>query len=395
VNEKNDGHPSYAVASEKSYEYDFGVDNRAGSYWYHPHPMGRTATQVYQGLAGGFIVSDDEEQRLGLPDADRDLLLVLQDRSFDEKNQLVYAPNPMLGFLGDQVLVNGAPAQTWNVAPGPHRLRILNGSNSRIYDLAWSDGTPITLLGTDGGLLAKPTQRAHVVLAPAQRIEIWADFGGGLPNDVWLTSRAFSDTTAMMGGGMMGGGMMGRGMMGGGMMGGGGGLPQGAPLQLQHFVAPKRATAVRVPERLVATPGPAATEVTGRKSFAVGMAMMRWLLNGRTFEMRGVASNERVRLNTVEEWEFVNNSHMMAMPHPIHLHGKQFQIVARNPGSGSDELRSGLFDEGWQDTFLLLPGDRVRVRVQFERYPGLFLYHCHNLEHEDLGMMRNFLVEGA
>jgi len=122
--------------------------------------------------------------------------------------------------------------------------------------------------------------------------------------------------------------------------------------------------------------------------------MMRWLLNGRTFELRAVADNERARLGTNEDWEFVNAGGMMSMPHPIHLHGPQFRIMSRQPGPGASSLREGLLDDGWLDTFLLLPGDRVRLRVRFERYPGLFLYHCHNLEHEDMGMMRNYLIEG-
>ena len=83
----------------------------------------------------------------------------------------------------------------------------------------------------------------------------------------------------------------------------------------------------------------------------------------------------------------------MSMAHPIHVHGSQFRIMEREAGSGSTALRSGILDDGWQDTVLVLPGDRVRIRKRFANYPGLFLYHCHNLEHEDMGMMRNFLVE--
>jgi FtsP/CotA-like multicopper oxidase with cupredoxin domain len=125
------------------------------------------------------------------------------------------------------------------------------------------------------------------------------------------------------------------------------------------------------------------------------MRMMQWMLNGRPFEMRGVADNERIRLGATEDWEFVNTMGMMAMAHPIHVHGPQFRIVRRDAGPGAPSLRDGILDDGRKDTFLLLPGDRVRIRVRFDRHPGTFLYHCHNLEHEDMGMMRNYLVEAS
>lgn len=389
VAERNDGHPFYAVGPGEQYQYDFQVENRAGTYWYHPHPADRTGPQVYRGMAGLLLVSDDDEMRLGLPDRDRELILVLQDRTFDQDNQLVYDANPMLGFLGEQLLVNGRPPGLREVSRGPHRLRILNGSNSRVYDLGWSDGSPLTILGTDGGLLDAPRERDHVLLAPGQRLDLWASFGERPGSDVWLESRGFSGLRPMMG---MGGGM---GMMG---MGQPARVPNGAPLRVQRFVTTGQGSAGRPPQKLVSAPGPDDAEVVNARNprtFGVAMRMMRWLLNGRSFTLRGVAPNERVRFGTVEDWEFFNLGGPMAMAHPIHLHGSQFRIVERQHGPGLESLRQGLFDEGWQDTFLLLPGDRVRVRVRFERHTGIFLYHCHNLEHEDAGMMRNYLVEAG
>lgn len=385
VAERNDGHPSYAVNPGAGYDYDFEIGNRAGAYWYHPHPDHRTGPQVYRGLAGLVLVSDDDERHLGLPDGDRELTLVLQDRTFDGDNQLVYAPNPMVGFLGERVLVNGRLPRTLDVSRGPHRIRILNGSNSRVYDLAWSDGSPLTVLGTDGGLLDAPQDKSHVVIAPAQRLDLWASFGDRPGDDVWLESRAFGDLGPAMGMGM------GRGMMGGQAAR----VPNGAPLRIQRFATTRQGARGAAPDRLVPTPGPDVSRVvnTGHpRTFTTTMQMMRWQLNGRAFEMRGVAGNERVRLGTVEDWEFINTVGPMAMAHPIHLHGTQFRIIERQHGPGLDSLRDGLFDDGWLDTFLLLPGDRVRIRVSFERYAGMFLYHCHNLEHEDMGMMRNYAV---
>ncbi len=152
-----DGHPRYVIPQGETYIYEFEVCNRAGTYWYHPHPHGRTGPQVYGGLAGLFIVSDEEEKAVGLPSGEYDIPLVIQDRTFDKDNQLFYRTGHMMermtGFLGDWILVNGHPDLILPVATRPYRLRLLNGSNSRIYKLAWQDGSPLTVIGTDGGLL--------------------------------------------------------------------------------------------------------------------------------------------------------------------------------------------------------------------------------------------------
>ena len=119
---------------------------------------------------------------------------------------------------------------------------------------------------------------------------------------------------------------------------------------------------------------------------------MHGLINGRTFGMQEVADDERIRLNSTELWELANDDRrmgmmMMPMPHPVHLHGKQFQVLER-----SGVLHNGYVDEGWKDTVLLMPGERARIVANFTDYKGLFLYHCHILEHGDMGMMRNYLI---
>jgi len=151
VSADNDGHPKDAVADGASYQYDFQVTNRPGTYWYHPHPHERTGPQVYAGLAGLFLVTDDEDDSRGLPTGEYDLPLVIQDRLIDGAGRLVYAPNRMLGFLGDRIFVNGKETPTFAVSEGTYRLRLLNGSNSRIYKLAWSDDSPMLAIGSDGG----------------------------------------------------------------------------------------------------------------------------------------------------------------------------------------------------------------------------------------------------
>ncbi|MDF1590124.1 MAG: multicopper oxidase domain-containing protein [Desulfobacterales bacterium] len=385
-----DGHPRYVIPRGENYVYEFEVRNRAGMYWYHPHPHGRTGHQVYGGLAGLFIVSDDEEKSVALPADPYDIPLVIQDRIFDGNNQLSYPVQNMMermtGLLGDRILVNGKPEYTLSVATRAYRLRLLNGSNSRVYKLAWEDGSPLVVIGSDGGLLEKPVQKNYVMLGPAERIELWADFSKyPVGSDPAMVSLSFDAGT-------LNGGGRGRGMMGGSAL-----LPNGYPFTVfkvqvdrkekETLVLPQRFSAIQRYQES------AAVNSGSPRTFRLLLNHMNWTINGRTFRMEEVADDEIVQLNTLDVWEFVNEPGGMGMmgamdmPHPIHIHGMQFQVLGR-----SGVKHRGYVDEGWKDTVLLMPGERVKLLVRFEDYPGLFLYHCHNLEHEDMGMMRNYYV---
>jgi FtsP/CotA-like multicopper oxidase with cupredoxin domain len=398
VPEAADGHPRFAVPGGGRYVYEFEVTNRAGTYWYHPHPHMQTGEQVYCGLLGVLTVSDEEEAALELPAGAQDLLCVLQDRRFDAANQLVYAPTMMesaMGFLGDRMLVNGTPTPTWELSARAYRVRLLNGSNARIYKLAWSDGTPMTVIGTDGGLLERPMRQRVVTLAPAQRVDVWLDLGGRRAGStIALRSEPFpaSDAAPAMGMGGMGMGMAGRGVM----RGGGSDVPLGAPLLLLTIVVSRSAAAeARVPLTLTAY-GRAwrADRSAPVRRVPLTFARMEWSLDGRTFGMTDVADAETVIAGSTHVWEFVNQGGPMGMQaaHPIHLHGHQFRVLSRTGGGQANALREGVVDAGWTDTVLVLPGETVRVQVTFSGHPGLYLYHCHILEHEDMGMMRNFRV---
>ncbi|MEJ7932610.1 multicopper oxidase domain-containing protein [Ramlibacter sp. AN1015] len=403
-----DGHPRHAIGPGQRYVYAFHVLNRAGTYWYHAHPHGRTGHQVYHGLAGLLLVSDEEEAALRLPRGDQDMPLVIQDRTFDDDNQLVYpaAGNgmgtgmmsrrgggrgmgsmmaSMMGVLGDRILVNGRQVQALDVDRRACRLRLLNGSNTRTYKLAWNDGSPLTVIGTDGGLLAAPAHRKFVVLGPAERADIWTDFAswkeGESPS---LQSLPFE----------------------GGMTMGGGPLPDGSQFPVLQFriVGSGPVESARLPDRLAELPpvqASVAINAEHPKVFDLTMGMMVWGINGRPFEMLQATAQETVKLGTHEVWEFRNegrNSMMgMVMAHSMHIHGLQFRVIGREIAdrfaAAYRTVQPGLMDEGWKDTVLVMPGERVRVLVGFEDYPGLFLYHCHMLEHEDSGLMRNYLVK--
>lgn len=501
-----DGHPMYAVQRGETYVYEFEVKNRAGTYIYHSHAHEETAEQVYHGLAGGILVSDEEEQKLGLPSGEYDLPVVLQDRAFDASNQLVYVSHPMermTGFHGDRVLVNGTANTHFDVASRAYRLRLVNASNARIYKLAWDDGTPLTVIGCDGGLLERPEAKPYVMLAPGERVDLWADFSGRpLGSQLTMRSRPFHGVLPAMaermlsrqGGGMMGGmrhdggesssshkmgmgmGGMGHGMMGGGMGGGGmrheggessGGhsMGMGGMMNMPHFKLPVGSDypvfSIRVTRQVSDSPKlPAQLSSIRRytqrdvanpdKPIPVGISEghMSMLLNGRPYKMDDVQDFEKVKVNTVQMLE-VFHAHggsgghggaagggehgaqdagresamqdmaqhssggqggmgmgggmmgggmgaMMSMAHPIHLHGQQFQIVRRhmadNDAGGYASVREGFIDSGWKDTVLVMPGEKVTLIKPFQDYTGLFMYHCHNLEHEDMGMMREFLI---
>ena len=426
---RHDGRPSTVRdRARRALRYDFTVDNRAGSYWFHPHPHGRTGKQVYSGLAGLFLVSDDEEAALDLPGRAHDLPLVIQDRTFDDDNQIVYLSQRvgtasagdsqsressgggmmgggmmggrsrggmrqmmagMMGVLGDEILVNGRPGARLMVEGRPYRLRLLNASNTRSYKLAWSDRSALTVIATDGGLLAAPLRRDYVMLAPAERIDVWVDFGRWpSATELTLQSLGFAAGTAM-----------------GGMMMGRSALPDGSAFPVLTLRIEGGASSNAAPPRRLSSlprPDPSiAVNADRPKVFALTMAMMAWGVNGRSFEMQGVSPLETVRLGTAEIWEFRNDAGSammgMTMPHSMHVHGLQFRVIGRSVESrfraDHDTVQAGLVDEGWKDTVLVMPGERVRILLRFEDHPGLFLYHCHMLEHEDTGLMRNYRVE--
>jgi len=415
-----DGHPRHTAAPGKRYVYEFEIRDRAGTYWFHPHTHGRTGRQIYFGLAGLFLIHDEEEHAAKLPSGEYDVPLILQDRSFDAENRLVFLSDErarqgtrggmmgggmmgmmtrMMGFLGERILVNGRPDATLSVATRPYRLRLLNASNARIFKLAWDDGSPLTVVGTDGGLLEAPVQRPYVTLSPGERLELWADFSGhAVGTELTMRSLAFAGDMAMRGG-MMGGGMMG--MMG--MMMGNQELPNGAAFPVFRVrVARSEKAPATPPKRLsniVRYRPENAVNYRRPRLFNITMGMMEWGINGRSFEMEGVAEDEIVRLNTSEIWEFTNDASMGMMgmmAHPIHIHGLQFQILERSVSPALAEARNsvsaGYVDEGWKDEVFLMPGERAKVLVAFRDFPGLFPYHCHMLEHADTGLMRNYLV---
>lgn len=416
-----DGHPMYSIDSGEVRVYEFEVVNRASMNIYHSHQHGATAKQVYLGMASAIIVNDSEEAALDLPSGEFELPIVIQDKQFDSNNQLVYSGmmhNKMTGFVGDKILVNGFPNYQVDVSSRAYRLRVMNGSTSRIYKLAWSDGMPITVIGVDGGLLEQPEIKDYVMLAPGERLDVWADFSGrNEGSTVTLKSLAFAGVLPRM--------AMQKGAM-----------PVGSEypiftVNIKHKVSETH----KLPMQLSKFKHYEISETTNPTSplpIGISEAPMAMLINGRPYEFNNPLPFEKVKLGSTqlieifhahgdmkmekgEKMEHGDGGEMkrggmgrmggggmgggmmdLSMAHPIHLHGQSFEIVSRSISGDTtayDTVKDGFINSGLKDTVLIMPMERIKIIKPFHDFKGLFLYHCHNLEHEDMGMMREFSVE--
>jgi FtsP/CotA-like multicopper oxidase with cupredoxin domain len=362
--ERMDGHPRDQVAAGQSYEVRFPVRQRASSCWYHAHTDQLTAEQAYAGVAGFFIIEDPAEAAFGLPSGSHDVPLVFTDKRVSASRQLVYAPSMMdvmSGYLGDVMLVNGTPDAWLSVDRGLYRLRLLNGSNARIYKVALSDGRPFHLIGTDGGLLASPVSVTSAMLAPGQRLEVLVDFSANAVGaSVVLKSLTFPG--------------------GGGMMGG---PQQGTEMDLLRFYVDSAATGnASVPTAMQPFTPLTAAQAKRTRIFTLAMSGMVHTINGQLFDMQ--RTDFSVPFGDVEIWEYRNTG---TEPHPMHAHATLCQVLSRSSAASLPPE-----DAGWKDTVLVNPGETVRVLTRFDTHSGVFVHHCHNLEHEDSGMMQNFEV---
>ncbi|MBI5915205.1 MAG: multicopper oxidase domain-containing protein [Bacteroidetes bacterium] len=360
-----DGHPSDVAQAGGSLSYSFPILNRAGTYWYHPHPDMKTAKQAYEGLAGFFLVTDAEEQALGLPAGEYELPLVIQDKRADAAGKFAYSPSmtdEMNGLLGESVLVNGVHSPMAEVATRTYRLRILNGSNGRIYNLALSNGASFTLIGTDGGLLAAPEAVASLLLSPGERADVLVNFSGlSSGTEVFLESKTFSGSDYQ---GKQAFRILNFKVKEGGAD------PFSLPSSLSTYSPIAEGTATRNRSFDISNGG-------GHGGHGGGMAMHN--INGKSYDESRI--DETVTAGATEIWTFDNTEGID--PHPMHLHGALFQVLDRAGG------RAQVFphEKGWKDTVLAMPGEKVRVIVAFGQEKGVYVFHCHNLEHEDTGMM--------
>jgi FtsP/CotA-like multicopper oxidase with cupredoxin domain len=359
---KMSGHPIDVVASGLSYSVDFPIIQKACTTFYHAHPHMSTGRQVYMGIGGLFIVEDDEEKNLGLPSGMYDVPLMIQDRRFDSNHQLIYAPGNVdlnSGWLGDTILVNGTPNALLSIAPTLYRLRLVNGSNSRFYKIAFSDNRSFTVIGNDGGFIDAPVVLNNAWLAPAERLDILVDFSSLAQGEsVNLKSIKFSFTD----------------------LPGSESVRLGAEMNLMQLTVNKTGSSGgAIPAAL-----PAIEKYNGNDAKRTRLWKVAAIhhINDANYDINAV--NEHVPLGDLEEWIIESEAQNT---HPMHVHGAQFQVLNRN-GNPPEPTESG-----WKDIVRLDPLGIVNVLVKFSEYTGLFLIHCHKLEHADAGMMANFSVD--
>jgi suppressor of ftsI/bilirubin oxidase len=406
VDSNNDGHPHYAVPGGATYDYAFAVANRAGTYWYHPHPHHLTGKQVYHGLAGLFLVEDEEEialqKALDLVFGVTDVPLVVQDRRLDSEGRLVFEPTRDVrfqGHLGSEVLVNLTPQPYFRAATRIHRFRILNGSNARIYRFAFRHGERLLdfhVIGGDGGLLDRPRTATEAFLAPSERLDVLLDLRTAAVGDnVKLVSLPLDPMHHEKGSardahaGHAGDAHAGHAAPGM--------LPDGGEAEILSILVSTKTRYDRVVPQALSRIEPVAQAGGAPRVITLDQKNGVWRINGRTYV--GHETPIVVKRGATEEWEVRNAP--LSMPHPMHIHGFQFRVTGRE-GSPEQVRRvaiegNGLTvsDLGWKDTVLSWPGETVRIVTDFS-HPHLgdqvYMVHCHNLEHEDGGMMLNLKV---
>ncbi|MFI7338618.1 multicopper oxidase family protein [Streptomyces sp. NPDC050085] len=369
-----DGSPHQTVAPGGSWTPYWKVDQPAATLWYHPHPMGGTEGQVARGLAGMFLVDDARSERLALPKryGVDDLPVIVQDVRFDgAKLDFGHGSSQYDGFLGDRTLANGTLDPYEVVHDERVRLRLLNASTERTYDFGFTDsssgsggsggsgGRDFAVVGTDGGLLERPATVDRIRLSPGERAEVVVRMAPGERTVL----RSFppardGDVRHFPGGGDSFDVLQLR-----------------AAATLRHSPElPSQLGELKLPE-----PGDA---VRGRY-FDLGMGK----INDRRMDMDRV--DDVVTRGTTEVWTVHNGN---GTPHNFHVHGVQFRVVSVDGREPPPELR------GRKDT-VFVPGDAsVRLALRFDGGPEFadphtpYMYHCHLLWHEDMGMMGQFVV---
>jgi blue copper oxidase len=383
----SDGGPHQIVEPGAVWETSFAIKQKASLCWYHSHLMEHTGEQVLRGLAGLFLIEDDQSHPLHLPSeyGVDDIPLVIQDRRFRADGSFDYAlamHDTMMGYKGNVVLVNGTANPHVILRRQRTRLRVLNGSNSRIYTLGRDDGAELIVIGSDGGLLERPARLGRVRLGPGERVEILVDMQAN--QMVRLMSYPDRVTAGGMGPGMMMGGMAGN--------------TETFPI-IELRAAQLETTDLSLPEGLILVPNWTAAKATRTRTFTLDMPMMGMNMggmmggprmeglmgiNGRSMNKSRI--DERVAAGSVEIWEIKNAT---PIAHPFHIHGVQFRTLDRNREPPSPHER------GLKDTVLVDAGSTVRVITEFADFADPqhpYMYHCHILEHEDAGMMGQFVV---
>jgi FtsP/CotA-like multicopper oxidase with cupredoxin domain len=363
-----DGGPHQPINAGASWNASFVVANAPSTCWFHPHTHGATGRQVVQGLGGLLIIEDDPAVQPLLPTTwgVDDVALVLQDKRFSRSGQIDYtlgADDLSRGYQGDRLLVNGVFGATWQAPRQRVRLRLLNGCNARTLSLRLSNNATLLQIANEGGYLATPVVRSSLTLAPAERAELLVDLGAYAAGQQ-LTLRASTPSSSV---------------------GSFGASNEVDALLIRVAVAAQTGAIRSAPAALPApTPiTPAAGATVRNITLDGGMMGNAFTLNGRSFDMNRIDLS--VPTGATEIWRFTNNT-MMA--HPMHVHGARLSLLSRDGALPAAQER------GLRDTFLVESMQTVAIAVQTptQASPMPFMFHCHILEHEDAGMMAQFVA---
>lgn len=344
-----DGGCHAPVYPGQSRDVSFKVDQPAAFVWLHAHPCPSTAEQVWHGLAAGAIVQDEHEASLPLPRnyGVDDIPVILQDRRFHEDNQWDYrADYDPDGVMGPTPMINGTINPYFDVTTQKLRLRFLDGANRREWRLHFSDNLEFTQIAGDVSLLPHPVKMNKMMITCAERQEIVVDFAKYKPGDVVTL---YSDDTPLI------------------------------HFRIHQF-APDHSV---IPDDLFTTPDPVPTPGLPVHMVTLDGMDESVAMNGKKFKMDRI--DYQMKMGDVQIWDIENTNDKPGMIHPYHMHGCTFSVLSRNGHQPhSNEL-------GLKDTIAISPKEHVRIKVWFN-VPGVFMYHCHIIEHEDGGMMAQIKV---
>lgn len=359
-----DGGPHQPIKALGTWSTQFKIIQPAATLWYHSHTAHQTGRQVYNGLAGMFLLEDKKSKKLNLPSeyGVDDFPVMILDRAFKPDGSFEYIKtmhDRMRGKMGPYILINGVHKPILNVKKSLIRLRLLNASNARFYRLQFKDSRMFNIIGSDGGLLEEPVLTNSILLSPSERAEIVVDVSSGsiptLIHRVYNREGINHDYDILQ-------------------------------INAQNTTKSKR----QIPKTLVVHKKENTEDVTKERLMQLQMKRPAFRgdsifkINNKAMDMKRI--DEVVKANSLEVWTVQNQS---GMPHPFHIHNVQFKIINRS----TSELYG--HELGFKDTVLVWPNETVKLLIRFPKYKDAknpYMYHCHILEHEDQGMMGQFTV---
>lgn len=346
---KSDGQMTLPIAPGKFRRYKYENKQATAALWMHDHTHITEAEQVYRGMASPYIITSPEERALGLPAGEFEVPILLRDADFDSHGNMIFTMDDTANR--STIMANGVPWPYLEVKRRKYRFRIINASNMRFFVLGLSDGTPMTAIGTDVGLLPSPAFAPVVVLSPGERTDLIIDF------TQWQTGQHL-DLVNYSGPGDM----------------------QDVGQVMRFKIGEDAPDNSRVPQQLTTLDDPGHAHV--QRKFVIESSeaqdpMMWGHINGKSMDMNRI--DLTVKRGVTEEWLITNAN--ATVPHNFHVHLAHMRIIDRNG------IEPGPTERGDKDTIAIYPGETVRVRLTFERHKGVYPFHCHMIDHGAMGMM--------